>query len=68
MKAVSGKRFAKLAEEKGWCLARISGSHHIYVMDGRMERLVIPIHGNQTLKVGLQRGLMKLVPLTDDEL
>jgi predicted RNA binding protein YcfA (HicA-like mRNA interferase family) len=50
MKAVSGKHFAKLAEQKGWCLARINGSHHIYVMEGRMERVVIPIHGNQTLK------------------
>ncbi|MES2997650.1 MAG: type II toxin-antitoxin system HicA family toxin [Verrucomicrobiota bacterium] len=68
MKAVSGKRFAKLAEEKGWRVARINGSHHIYVMDGRMERLVIPIHGSQTLKTGLQRSLMKIVPLTDDEL
>lgn len=68
MKAVSGKRFAKLAEQKGWRLARINGSHHIYVMDGRTERLVIPIHGSQTLKMGLQRGLMKVVPLSDDEL
>jgi predicted RNA binding protein YcfA (HicA-like mRNA interferase family) len=28
MKAVSGKHFAKLAEQKGWRLARINGSHH----------------------------------------
>jgi hypothetical protein len=26
MKSVSGKRFAKLAEDKGWRLARINGS------------------------------------------
>jgi len=68
MKAVSGKRFAKLAEQKGWRLARINGSHHIYIMDGRNERLVIPIHGNESLKIGLQRSLMKIVPLTDEEL
>lgn len=68
MKAVTGKRLAKLAEEKGWCLARISGSHHIFTMDGRIERLVIPIHGKQTLKTGLQRALMKLIPVTEDEL
>jgi len=29
MKAVTGKRMAKLAEQKGWKLARIIGSHHI---------------------------------------
>ena len=46
----------------------MNGRHHIYVMDGRTERLVIPIHGSQTLKMGLQRGLMEVVPLTDDEL
>lgn len=68
MKSVSGKRLAKLAEEKGWRLVRVNGSHHIFMMEGRMERLVIPIHGNQSLKGGLQRGLMKLVPLTDAEL
>ena len=68
MKSISGKRLAKLAEERGWRLARISGSHHVYVMDGRTERLVIPIHGNQDLKIGLLRGLMKLIPLTDEDL
>ena len=68
MKSISGKRLAKLAEERGWRLARISGSHHVYVMDGRTERLVIPIHGNQDLKIGLLRGLMKLIPLAEDEL
>ncbi len=33
-----------------------------------MKRLVIPIHGNQTLKTGLQRSLMKIVPLNEEEL
>ena len=68
MKSISGKRIAKLAEGKGWTLARVRGSHHIYVQEGRTERLVIPIHGNRTLKQGLQRALMKIIPLTDEEL
>ena len=68
MKAVSGKRLAKLAEEKGWRLARVNGSHHIHTMEGRIERLVIPIHGNQALKTGLQHALMKLIPVKEDEL
>jgi predicted RNA binding protein YcfA (HicA-like mRNA interferase family) len=68
MKSVSGKRMAKLAEEKGWSLARINGSHHVYTKEGRFERVVIPIHGNQTLKIGLQRSLMKIIPITADEL
>lgn len=68
MKSVSGKRMAKLAEAKGWALARINGSHHIYVQEGRIERVVIPIHANRSLKTGLQRSLMKIIPLTDDDL
>jgi predicted RNA binding protein YcfA (HicA-like mRNA interferase family) len=68
MKSVTGKRMAKLAEGKGWNLARIKGSHHIYLKEARIERLVIPIHGSKTLKMGLQRALMKLIPVAEDEL
>jgi predicted RNA binding protein YcfA (HicA-like mRNA interferase family) len=59
---------AKLAEEKGWVLARVSGSHHIYTKDRRRERVVIPIHGKKDLKIGLQRALMKIIPLAEAEL
>jgi len=68
MKAISGKRMAKLAESHGWALARISSSHHIYTKDGRIERVVIPIHANKTLKIGLQRSLMKIIPIAEHEL
>jgi predicted RNA binding protein YcfA (HicA-like mRNA interferase family) len=68
MKAVNGKHLARLAQQKGWRLARIHGSHHIFILEGRIERLVIPIHGGQSLKVGLQRSLMKIIPLREDEL
>jgi len=59
---------AKLAESKAWILARVNGSHHIYTKEGRVERVVIPIHGNRTLKLGLQRSLMKIIPVSEDEL
>lgn len=68
MKSVSGKRLAKLAEAKGWILTRINGSHHIYTKTGRNERVVIPIHGNTSLKTGLQRALMKIIPVEPEEL
>jgi len=68
MKAVSGKRLAKLAEQKGWSLARVQGSHHIFIKHDRTERLVIPIHGNESLKIGLLRSLMKIIPLSPEEL
>ena len=68
MKAVSGRRMAKLAEKKGWLLARVNGSHHIYTKEGRIERVVISIHGNKSLKIGLQRSLMKIIPIEEAEL
>ena len=68
MKAISGKRLAKLAEQKGSLLARVNGSHHVYCKEGRIERLVIPIHGNESLKIGLLRNLMKIIPVSEEEL
>ena len=53
----------KMVVQRGWSLSRINGSHHIFVMPGHRERLVIPIHGNQPLKLGLWRSLMKLAGL-----
>jgi len=43
LKAVSGKRFCRLAEEKGWELKRINGSHHIYAKTGENARISIPV-------------------------
>jgi predicted RNA binding protein YcfA (HicA-like mRNA interferase family) len=37
-------------------------------MPGRRERIVIPIHGNRTLKTGLLRSLMKIAELTEADL
>jgi predicted RNA binding protein YcfA (HicA-like mRNA interferase family) len=68
VKQVSGKELARVIQRKGWTLARIKGSHHIFVMAGRRERVVIPIHGNQPLKIGLLRSLMKIAELSEEEL
>ena len=68
MKPISGKEFAKIVERLGWTLLRIQGSHHIYGKPGVEVRLSIPIHKNQNLKVGLQRHLMKMADITEDEI
>lgn len=46
MKSISAKAFAKLLEQNGWQLARVNGSHHIYIKEGQIERISLPIHGN----------------------
>ncbi len=68
MKSVSGKELAKLVQTRGWTLLRIHGSHHVYGKSGNPKRLVIPVHGNQPLKRGLQAALMKMVGLTEADL
>ena len=68
MKAISGKELARLLEKRGWQLARIKGSHHVYNKDGHPARISVPIHGNKTLKRGLQRHLMKVAGIDGDEL
>jgi predicted RNA binding protein YcfA (HicA-like mRNA interferase family) len=68
MKAVSGVRFAKLLEEHGWQLLRVNGSHHIYGMAGRIERISVPVHGAKPLKTGLLRHLLKVAGLKESDL
>ena len=46
----------------------VTGSHHIYVRQGSNLRITVPIHGNQDLKTGLQRTIMKLAGITEEEL
>ena len=47
---------------------RIKGSHHVFTKDGRPERIVIPIHGNKPLKIGLLRSLMKIADLSEEDI
>jgi predicted RNA binding protein YcfA (HicA-like mRNA interferase family) len=68
MKAVSGKELARLLERRGWQLLRINGSHHIYGKAGSVVRLSVPIHGDQPLKIGLLRHLLKMADLREDNL
>lgn len=68
MKAVSGKDFAKILEKKGWELRRIHGSHHIYAKAGHPARISVPVHGNEALKIGLLRHLMKMAEIEEAEI
>ena len=68
MKSVSGKEFAKVLERHGWTLLRVQGSHHIYGKAGSDVRLSVPVHGNQALKTGLLRHLMKIAGVTEEDL
>jgi len=68
LKAISGKVFGKILETKGWRLARIQESHHIYIKPERNERISVPIHKNQSLKIGLQKNLMKIADIKEEDI
>ncbi len=68
MRAVSGKEFCKALERQGWQLWHVRGSHHIYEHPDRPGRIPVPVHGNKTLKKGMQRSLMGDAGLTEADL
>jgi predicted RNA binding protein YcfA (HicA-like mRNA interferase family) len=68
VKPVSGKRFCKVAEDHGWELQRIRGSHHIYARPGDPTILTIPVHGNRDLKAGTLHKLLRDSGIPESEL
>ena len=68
MKQIAAAELAKAITRKGWVLARIKGSHHVYIKDGRQERIVIPFHGAKPLKIGLLKSLMNIAGLSENDL
>jgi predicted RNA binding protein YcfA (HicA-like mRNA interferase family) len=68
LKVVSGKKFCKVLRKQGWRLDRVKGSHHAYRHPNSNQLIVVPVHGNQDLKKGLQHSLMKQAGITDDML
>jgi predicted RNA binding protein YcfA (HicA-like mRNA interferase family) len=68
MKQVSGKEFIRIIQKRGWILKRVTGSHHIFTKTSHRERIVIPVHGNQPLKIGLLKHQMKIAGLTESDL
>ena len=68
MKSVSGKDLCRVLERQGWALLRVNGSHHIYDKTGVVARLSVPVHGNDPLKTGLLKHLLKQADLSEADL
>lgn len=68
MKSISGKRMCSVLETKGWKLSRVHGSHHIFTKEDHDERISVPVHGNEDLKVGMLRAIMKVAEIQEGEL
>ena len=57
-----------MLQARGWTLARVTGSHHIFVREGSNLRISVPVHGNRDLKTGLRRAIMKQAGIREEEL
>ena len=68
MKSISGKRLCRLLEMQGWKRMRIRGSHHIYARSDSLVRISVPVHGEASLKRGLQKHVMKLAGIDESDL
>jgi predicted RNA binding protein YcfA (HicA-like mRNA interferase family) len=69
MKPVSGRRMCQILAQRGWTQVRITGSHHVYTRAGPPRLVVtVPVHGNQDLKPGTQRSIMRAAGLSDEDL
>jgi predicted RNA binding protein YcfA (HicA-like mRNA interferase family) len=55
-------------KKRGWVLVRIKGSHHAFQHPDNPHTIIVPVHGNKSLKPGTQHGIVKDAGLTDDEL
>jgi predicted RNA binding protein YcfA (HicA-like mRNA interferase family) len=65
--AVNGKQAISAFEKNEFVVVRTSGSHHIMKKDGHPFVLSVPVHGNQSLKTGTLRGLIRASGLTVEQ-
>jgi predicted RNA binding protein YcfA (HicA-like mRNA interferase family) len=54
---LSGKEMVKLFLRHSWLIDRIKGSHYIMVKNN--ITVTIPVHGNKSLPIGLERAILK---------
>lgn len=54
---MSGKEVVRLLLDHGWVIDRIHGSHYIMVKGS--QTITVPVHGNQDLKPGLLKAILK---------
>jgi len=63
---ITAKELLKLLGKLGFSVIRIKGSHHyLSHLDGRSS--VVPIHGGETLGVGLLSKILRDCEISKDE-
>lgn len=65
--SLSGADVIKAFERAGFAVVRVSSSHHVMKKDGHDYLLSVPVHGNQAVKPGTLRTLIRGAGLTVDQ-
>jgi predicted RNA binding protein YcfA (HicA-like mRNA interferase family) len=60
---MTGKEMLKLLTKHGWQVVRINGSHHVLRKPGVPAKLIVPVHGNDTLKPGTEHAILRQAKL-----
>jgi predicted RNA binding protein YcfA (HicA-like mRNA interferase family) len=55
----------RFLESEGFAVIRVRGSHHV-LAKGEL-RTVVPVHSNQTLRIGTLRGILRDVEMSPAE-
>jgi predicted RNA binding protein YcfA (HicA-like mRNA interferase family) len=62
---LSGKEMLRLLLSRGWIVVRIRGSHHwVEHPDLPGQGFPVPVHGNRSLGVGLEKRIFQLAGIT----
>ncbi|MBC8351192.1 MAG: type II toxin-antitoxin system HicA family toxin [Planctomycetes bacterium] len=51
--------------QQGFTLMRVRGSHHFMARGD--QRTTVPVHGNQTLKIGTLRGILRDIEMSPEQ-
>lgn len=61
----TGTEMVKFLEREGFVLLRVRGSHHF--LERGEQRTSVPVHGNQTLKIGTLRSILRDIGMSTEE-
>ncbi|MBI1812532.1 type II toxin-antitoxin system HicA family toxin [Candidatus Peregrinibacteria bacterium] len=65
LRRTTGKALVRFLRRQGFALRRITGSHHI--MGKGEKHTSVPVHGNDTLKLGTLTGILSDIEMSNEE-
>ena len=61
----SGKQMVRFLKQHGFRLVRVRGSHHFF--ERGAQHTSVPVHGNEPLKIGTLRSILRDISLSPSE-